>query len=479
MGEPSKVIHVRNVPGEVTEAELHLLAQQFGPVSKVVNIRSKNQALLQMADLQHSIAMMQYYTEVQPTIRGSKVYMQFSSHQELTSSDSNGRSRVDQEQQPNRILLVTIHNPLYPINVDVLQQVFSPHGFVEKIVTFTKSAGLQALLQYSNQQSAVQARNTLQGRNIYDGCCTLDIQFSNLSDLQVHFNNDKTRDFTNNQLPEGGNGRGPLGAPGGPVVTSLFGDGGNAFGMHHQQPRQGYPQGPVPPQGPGPMSPYQVQVPGMNPLGQVGPAGGFGQPNMGMPGMPMAGDKCTLLVSNLNTDEINPDKLFNLFSNYGNVARIKMLHNKPDHALVELADGYQAELAVNYLKGVNVFGKRMDVSLSKHAHINPSPDTRDFTSSQLNRFTRNAAKNYRHCTAPTRMLHASSLSQDITGEALTELLQSHGTILGAKVFDKEGKKQALILFQSSEEATNALIAKHATPLGAGTIRLAFSKNTAL
>eukprot|EP00271_Cylindrocystis_brebissonii_P020480 TRINITY_DN679_c0_g1_i5.p1 TRINITY_DN679_c0_g1~~TRINITY_DN679_c0_g1_i5.p1 ORF type:complete len:108 (-),score=8.96 TRINITY_DN679_c0_g1_i5:48-371(-) len=96
MGEPSKVIHVRNVPGEVTEAELHLLAQQFGPVSKVVNIRSKNQALLQMADLQHSIAMMQYYTEVQPTIRGSKVYMQFSSHQELTSSDSNGRSRVDQ-----------------------------------------------------------------------------------------------------------------------------------------------------------------------------------------------------------------------------------------------------------------------------------------------------------------------------------------------------------------------------------------------
>jgi len=30
---------------------------------------------------------------------------------------------------------------LYPITVDVLHQVFSPHGFVEKMVTFQKSAG--------------------------------------------------------------------------------------------------------------------------------------------------------------------------------------------------------------------------------------------------------------------------------------------------------------------------------------------------
>jgi polypyrimidine tract-binding protein 2 len=43
--------------------------------------------------------------------------------------------------QPNRILLVTVHQVLYPMTVDVLQQVFSPHGYVEKIVTFQKSAG--------------------------------------------------------------------------------------------------------------------------------------------------------------------------------------------------------------------------------------------------------------------------------------------------------------------------------------------------
>lgn len=49
--------------------------------------------------------------------------------------------RLSLDIQPNRILLVTIHHMLYPITVEVLHQVFSPHGFVEKIVTFQKSAG--------------------------------------------------------------------------------------------------------------------------------------------------------------------------------------------------------------------------------------------------------------------------------------------------------------------------------------------------
>lgn len=51
---------------------------------------------------------------------------------------------------------------------------------------------------------------------------------------------------------------------------------------------------------------------------------------------------------------IDEDKLFNLFSIYGNIVRIKLLRNKPDHALVQMGDGFQAELAVHFLK-VGVF----------------------------------------------------------------------------------------------------------------------------
>lgn len=47
---------------------------------------------------------------------------------------------------------------------------------------------------------------------------------------------------------------------------------------------------------------------------------------------------------------IDEDKLFNLFSLYGNIVRIKLLRNKPDHALVQMGDGFQAELAVHFLK---------------------------------------------------------------------------------------------------------------------------------
>ncbi|GJT09718.1 polypyrimidine tract-binding protein homolog 3 [Tanacetum coccineum] len=59
--------------------------------------------------------------------------------------------------EPNRILLVTIHHMLYHITVT-----------------------------YSSRQNARAARNSLHGRNIYDGCCQLDIQFLNLEELQVN-----------------------------------------------------------------------------------------------------------------------------------------------------------------------------------------------------------------------------------------------------------------------------------------------------
>ncbi|KAK8457723.1 hypothetical protein SEVIR_3G233600v4 [Setaria viridis] len=157
--------------------------------------------------------------------------------------------------------------------------------------------------------------NTIsQGRNIYDGCCQLDIQYSNLSELQVHYNNDRSRDFTNPSLPT------------------------------EQRPRtsqQGYPD---------PAGLYAFQQPGgayqMGRAAMIAAAFGGTLPH----GVTGTNERCTLIVSNLNTDKIDEDKLFNLFSLYGNIVRIKILRNKPDHALVEMADGLQAELAVHYLK---------------------------------------------------------------------------------------------------------------------------------
>jgi len=96
------------------------------------------------------------------------------------------------------------------------------------------------------------------------------------------------------------------------------------------------------------------------------------------PGITGTNERCTILVTNLNPDvsnliltffilqeiyppfilifsnlviqRIDEDKLFNLFSIYGNIVRIKILRSKPDHALVQMGDGFQAELAVHFLK---------------------------------------------------------------------------------------------------------------------------------
>ncbi|ONK63202.1 uncharacterized protein A4U43_C07F12450 [Asparagus officinalis] len=71
---------------------------------------------------------------------------------------------------------------IYPITKEVLHQVFSPYGFVEKIVILQETVDFQALIQFQSHQNAVDAMNSLQGRNIYDGCCRLAIQISNFSE---------------------------------------------------------------------------------------------------------------------------------------------------------------------------------------------------------------------------------------------------------------------------------------------------------
>ena len=51
--------------------------------------------------------------------------------------------------------------------------------------------------------AAQAAKLTLDGQNIYNACCTLRIEYSKLSNLNVRYNNDKSRDYTNPQLPVG------------------------------------------------------------------------------------------------------------------------------------------------------------------------------------------------------------------------------------------------------------------------------------
>lgn len=122
-----------------------------------------------------------------------------------------------------------------------------------------------------------------------------------------------------------------------------------------------------------------------------------------------------------------------------------------------------------------LFGKRLEVNFSKHPNITTGPDTHDYSNSNLNRFNRNAAKNYRYCCSPTKMIHLSTLPQDVTEPEIVAHLEEHGTIVNSKLFEMNGKKQALVLFENEEQATEALVCKNASSLSGSTIRISFSQ----
>jgi len=101
------------------------------------------------------------------------------------------------------VLRAVVENMLYPISIDVLRTIFCKYGVVLKIITFNKGTQFQALIQMGDSFQSQTAKMELDGKNIYNGCCTLRIEFSRLNLLNVKFNNDKSRDFTRCDLPSG------------------------------------------------------------------------------------------------------------------------------------------------------------------------------------------------------------------------------------------------------------------------------------
>lgn len=70
-------------------------------------------------------------------------------------------------------------------------------GFIVKI-PFLANFNFLRLLIY-----CIHFLQALDGQNIYNACCTLRIDFSKLVNLNVKYNNDKSRDYTRPDLPSG------------------------------------------------------------------------------------------------------------------------------------------------------------------------------------------------------------------------------------------------------------------------------------
>ncbi|CAG7878595.1 hypothetical protein BRARA_E03614 [Brassica rapa] len=203
---PSKVVHLRNLPWECVEEELIDLCKRFG---KIVNTKTnvganRNQAFVEFAELNQAISMVSYYaSSSEPAqIRGKTVYIQYSNRHEIVNNQSPG-------DVPGNVLLVTFEGvESHDVSIDVIHLVFSAFGFVHKIATFEKAAGFQALVQFTDVETASAARSALDGRSIpkyllpdHVASCNLRMSYSAHTDLNIKFQSHRSRDYTNPYLP--------------------------------------------------------------------------------------------------------------------------------------------------------------------------------------------------------------------------------------------------------------------------------------
>ncbi|XP_051645364.1 polypyrimidine tract-binding protein 3 isoform X3 [Manacus candei] len=438
---PSRVLHIRQIPSDVTGAEVIALGLPFGKVTNFLMLKGKGQAFLEMASTEAAVSMVNYYTPATPHLHNRPVYIQYSNYKELKTEN--------------------LHN----------QAIFSKFGYVLKIVMFHKNNQFQALLQYADAMNAYCAKMSLDGHSIYTGCCTLRIDFSKLTTLKVKYNNDKSRDFTRVDLPFG-DGQRTLDAS----LATTFATQNTVFPSYpgatgFAQPL-GFPQG------------AGISVPAApGALGSltITPSTVSGQ----IPGVTGIPGNSVLLVSNLNPEAITPYGLFILFGVYGNVHRVKIMFKKRGIALVQMADATQAQLAINHLNGQRLYGRVMHTTLSKYQTIQLPREgqedkglTKDYSNSPLHRFKNPGSKNCQNIFPPSATLHLSNIPPSVTVDDLKNLFASKGSTVKAFKFFQKDCKMGLIQLGSVEEAVHALIELHNHDFGENQhLRVSFSKST--
>uniref|UniRef100_A0A3P8X8U6 RRM domain-containing protein n=1 Tax=Esox lucius TaxID=8010 RepID=A0A3P8X8U6_ESOLU len=435
---PSRVLHIRKLPNETTETEVIALGLPFGKVTNILTLKGKNQAFLELGTEEAAITMVNYYSTVTPHVRNVPVFIQYSNHKELKTDAGNQRaqavlqavSAVQGGGTPTSgstvdlaltaasspVLRIIIDNMFYPVTLDVLQQIFSKFGTVMKIITFTKNNQFQALLQFNDPSTAQQAKIALDGQNIYNSCCTLRIDYSKLVNLNVKYNNDKSRDYTRPELPAG--------------------DGQPAVDPNMAAAFQGKDSSSLL----GALSPLNAAAAAAAAAGRVALSG-------------HSGSSGVLLASNLNEEVSAP-----LNWVYGDCQRVKILYNKKDSALIQMADANQAQLAMSHLNGQKMYGKVIRVTLSKHTSVQLPRDglddqglTKDFTNSPLHRFKKPGSKNFQNIFPPSTTLHLSNIPDH---------------------------KMALLQMSTVEEAIQGLIDLHNYNMGDNHhLRVSFSKST--
>ncbi|XP_041866155.1 heterogeneous nuclear ribonucleoprotein L-like [Melanotaenia boesemani] len=435
---PSPVVHVRGLCEAVVEADLIDALEKFGSICYVMMMPFKRQALVEFSAAESADRCVSCGAVY---IAGQQAYFNYSTSKRITRP-----TNADNPDSGNKVLLLSIQNPLYPITTDVLYTVCNPIGSVLRIVIFKRN-GIQAMVEFESVQSAQKAKAALNGADIYAGCCTLKIEYARPTRLNVVKNDNESWDYTKPYLARREHGKGRQ-------RQAILGEHPSSFSHN------GYacPLLPLPSN-----SRYKLtsaDVPDMvsYPLPQSSSSySGYAPSSVAM-------------VGGLHPSKMNCSRIFNLFCLYGNIEKVKFMKSVPGTALVEMGDEYSVDRAITHLNSIKVFGKRLSVCVSKQHAVIPSQvfeledgssSYKDFAMTRNNRFSSAGQASKNIIQPPSAVLHYYNLPPCVSQDYLLKLCAEHDLpgFTKFKMFEAKPSSKTisgLLEFDSRTEAVEVL-----------------------
>ncbi|KAF6718924.1 Heterogeneous nuclear ribonucleoprotein L-like [Oryzias melastigma] len=440
---PSPVVHVRGLCDAVVEADLVEALEKFGTICYVMMMPFKRQALVEFDSVESAERCVTGGGREPVYIADQQAFFNFSTSQRITRP-----TNADDPTSKNKVLLLSIQNPLYPITTDVLYTVCNPVGNVLRIVIFKRN-GIQAMVEFESVEDAQKAKLALNGADIYSGCCTLKIEYARPNRLNVVRNDNTSWDYTKPFLLHRERGKGRQ-------RQAILGEHpSNGYGPH-------CPLLPLPANSRYRRSSEQVQDMISYPplLPKTFPSTSSSS---------LLGSSSVAMVSGLHPSKMNCSRIFNLFCLYGNVEKVKFMKSVPGTALVEMGDEYAVDRAVTHLNGIKVFGKKLNVCVSKQQAVIPSQvfeladcssSYQDFSLTRNNRFS-SAHSSRNIIQPPAAVLHFYNGPPTLTQHQLLKLCSEHNvpSFIKFKVFDAKPSSKTLsglLEFDSKTEAIEAL-----------------------
>lgn len=397
------------------------------------------------------------------------------------------------------VLRIILENLSNPFSLDMLHRIFSHFGKVLKITTFTQNNMFQALLQYAEPLSAELAKVFLDTWNIFG--CTVRVSFSTSSILKVKYTSSKSRVYAYPDLPwhdsQSLQDQAMASAFSAALIMSAPVKSGAGFpstldipqaaGLCDHNELQALPPVAIPlVSGAATAEAGQIAIPDPAPVANHSVSGAStaeaeaGQ--IAIPGPAVAGN-CVLLVRNLNPERITIQNLFIIFGVYGNVQRAKIFFKNKTRALVQMADGIQAQLAMSHLNGHKLHGKPMLITVTPYKNVHLLLEgqadlglTKDYSNSPLHRFRNACSKKFQNVFPPSENLYLSHIPRFISAHNLKALFSSNGRIVKKFKFFRKYRSMALITMGSVEEAIEALIDLHYYKVGENHhLRVTFAK----